>query len=117
VALTNVTVARADVLTPGYDTRRVAAAVNAANVDIIQEFGAKVLTDIELSWQATRALRLSAGAQNLFDVYPDENIASTVASVAAGTNGADNAGTQPYNAISPFGFNGRTVFVRAGVSF
>lgn len=117
VALTNVTIARADILTPGYQTRRVAAAANPANLDIIQEFGAKVLTDLELSWQATRVLRLSAGAQNLFDVYPDENIASTVASVSAGTNGADNAGTQPYNAISPFGFNGRTVFVRAGVSF
>ncbi|MDR6787924.1 hypothetical protein J2Y58_001276 [Sphingomonas sp. BE138] len=39
--------------------------------------------------------RFSAGAKNLFDVYPDEIIASTVASVAAGTNGADNAGTQP----------------------
>jgi iron complex outermembrane receptor protein len=116
VALTNVTVARADVLTPGYDTQRVAAAANPANVDIVQKFGAKVLTDVELSWQATSALRFSAGAQNLFDIYPDENIASTVASVAAGTNGADNAGTQPYNAISPFGFNGRTVFIRAGMS-
>lgn len=64
-----------------------------------------------------RQLRLSLGAQNLFDVYPDENIASTVASVAAGTNGADNAGTQPYNAIAPYGFNGRTLFLRAGLSF
>lgn len=63
------------------------------------------------------SLRLSAGAQNVFDVYPDENIASTVASVAAGTNGADNAGTQPYNAIAPYGFNGRSVFVRAGFNF
>lgn len=116
VALTNVSAARADVLTPGYDTRRVVSAANPANVDIVQQFGAKVLTDIELSWQATPVLRFSVGAQNLLDVYPDENIASTVASVAAGTNGADNAGTQPYNAISPFGFNGRTVFLRAGMS-
>ena len=44
-------------------------------------------------------------------------VASTVAGVAAGTNGSDNAGTQPYNAISPFGFNGRSVFVRAGLAF
>lgn len=87
-----------------------------ASGDIVQQFGAKVLTDVELSWQATRALRVSAGAQNLFDVYPDENIASTVSSVAAGINGADNAGTQPYNVISPFGFNGRTVFLHAGLS-
>lgn len=116
VALTNRTPAQIAVLTPGYDTTLVPVA-GSANSDIIQRFGAKVLTDLELSWQATTALRLSPGAQNLFDVYPDENIASTAASVAAGTNGADNAGTQPYNAISPFGFNGRTVFVRAGLSF
>ncbi|MFS0773198.1 TonB-dependent receptor plug domain-containing protein [Sphingomonas sp. 1P08PE] len=115
VALVNRTPAQIAALIPGFDTRLVRVGTTA-NSDIIQTFGAKVLTDVELSWQATSALRLSAGAQNLFDVYPDRNIASTVASVAAGTNGADNAGTQPYNAISPFGFNGRSVFVRLGVS-
>lgn len=117
VALLNRTPAQVAALVPGYDVQQVPAASNTANSDIIQRFGAKVLTDVELGWQATPALRLSAGAQNLFDVYPDENIASTVASVAAGTNGSDNAGTQPYNAISPFGFNGRSVFVRAGLAF
>ena len=117
VALTNRTPAQSAALIPGYDVSLVPVSATSANSDIIQRFGAEVLTDLEVSWQATRALRLSAGAQNLFDVYPDENIASTVASVAAGTNGADNAGTQPYNAISPFGFNGRTVFVRLGLTF
>jgi iron complex outermembrane receptor protein len=117
VAIQNRTPAQVAALIPGFDTRTIASSPGSANSDIIQTFGAKVLTDVELSWQATRALRLSAGAQNLFDVYPDENLASTVASVAAGTNGSDNAGTQPYNAISPFGFNGRSVFVRAGLNF
>lgn len=116
VALTNRTPAQIAALTTGYDVRLVPAGT-AGNADIVQTFGADVITDIEIGWQATRAFRLSAGAQNLFDVYPDENIASTVASVAAGTNGADNAGTQPYNAIAPYGFNGRSVFVRAGLSF
>lgn len=117
VALTNRTPAQIAALTPGYDVRLVPVSSTSVNSDVIQRFGAKVLTDVEVSLQATRAVRLSAGAQNLFNVYPDRNIASTVASVAAGTNGADNAGTQPYNAISPFGFNGRTVFVRAGLNF
>lgn len=115
VALTNRTPAQVAALVPGHDVTLVPVSATSANRDIIQRFGARTLTDLELSWQATRLLRLSAGAQNLFDVYPDANIASTVASVAAGTNGADNAGTQPYNAISPFGFNGRTLFVRAGL--
>jgi iron complex outermembrane receptor protein len=117
VAIQNRTPAQVAALIPGFDTRTIASSTGSANSDIIQTFGGKVLTDVELSWQATKALRLSAGAQNLFDVYPDENLASTVASVAAGTNGSDNAGTQPYNAISPFGFNGRSVFVRAGLNF
>jgi len=117
VAIQNRTPAQVAALIPGFDTRTIASSPGSANSDIIQTFGAKVLTDVELSWQATKVLRLSAGAQNLFDVYPDENLASTVASVAAGTNGSDNAGTQPYNAISPFGFNGRSVFVRAGLNF
>ncbi len=116
VALTNRTSAQINALVPGYDVRLVPVGT-AGNADIIQTFGADIITDVEIGWQVTRAIRLSAGAQNLFDVYPDENIASTVASVAAGTNGADNAGTQPYNAVAPYGFNGRTVFVRATLGF
>ncbi|MEN5290574.1 TonB-dependent receptor plug domain-containing protein [Stenotrophomonas lactitubi] len=115
MALTGKTSAQVQALVPGYDVRLLDA--GAGRYDIVQTFKPKVLTDLELSWQATPILRLSLGAQNLFDVYPGQNIASSAASVAAGTNGADNAGTQPYNAISPFGFTGRTWFVRAGISF
>ena len=116
VALTNRTPAQINALIPGYDVRLVPVG-SAGNADIVQTFGADVITDVEVGWQVTPALRLSVGAQNLFNVYPDENIASTVASVAAGTNGSDNAGTQPYNAIAPYGFNGRTLFLRTGLSF
>lgn len=116
VALTNRTPAHIAALTPGYDVRLVPVGT-AGNADIIQTFGAEWLTDLEVSWEISPTVRISLGAQNLFDVYPDENIASTVASVAAGANGADNAGTQPYNAVSPFGFNGRSMFVRMGLSF
>ena len=116
VALTNRTPAQIDALTPGYDVELVPV-TGSANSDIIQTFGAKILTDIQLGYALTPALRLTAGARNVFDVYPDENIRSSVESVAAGTNGADASGTQPYNAISPFGFNGRTYFVRVGVEF
>ncbi|MEB2082714.1 TonB-dependent receptor plug domain-containing protein [Xanthomonas campestris] len=115
VALTGKNAAQVAVLTPGYDTRLVPA--SATNYDIIQTFSPKIITDLELSAQVTPALRVSIGAQNLLDVYPDENIASTAASVAVGTNGSDNAGTHPYNATSPFGFTGRALFMRAGLTF
>ncbi len=117
VALLNRTPAQVAALVQGYDVRLIPSTGSAANSDIIQRFGAKILTDIDVGWQATRALKLSVGAQNVFDIYPDENIASTVSSVAVGSNGADNAGTQPYNAVSPFGFNGRSVFMRGSYSF
>ncbi len=116
VQLLNRTPSQVAALTPGYDVRLVPVGATA-NADIVQRFGPEILTDLEVSWQATPRVRFSLGAQNLFDVYPEENIASTAATVAAGANGADNAGTQPYNAISPFGFNGRTVFARLGFSF
>lgn len=115
VALTGKNAAQVAVLTPGYDTRLVPA--SATTYDIIQTFSPKIITDLELSAQVTPALRVSIGAQNLLDVYPDENIASTAASVAVGTNGSDNAGTHPYNATSPFGFTGRALFMRAGLTF
>ena len=54
---------------------------------------------------------------NLFDVYPDKNLGSTVASVAAGTNGSDNAGIFPYPYISPFGYTGRAFFAKAEMKF
>jgi iron complex outermembrane receptor protein len=60
---------------------------------------------------------VTVGANNLFDNYPDKNIASSAATVAVGTNGADNSGTFPYNYISPFGYNGRFVFARAAYAF
>lgn len=116
VALTNRTPAQIAALTPGYDVRLVPVDT-AGNADIIQTFGADWVTDLELGWEVRPDVRFTFGAQNLFDVYPDENIASTVPSVAAGTNGSDNAGTQPYNAVAPYGFNGRTFFVRIGVAF
>ncbi|MBB3825617.1 iron complex outermembrane receptor protein [Xanthomonas arboricola] len=115
VAMTARNAAQVAALTPGYDTRLVAA--SASTYDVIQTFSPKIITDLELSAQVTPALRVSLGAQNLFDIYPDENIASTVASVAAGSNGSDNAGMHPYNATSPFGFSGRTVFMRAALTF
>lgn len=117
VALTNRTPAQIAALTSGYDVRLVPSLGSATNSDIVQTFRAKILTDLQVSLRASEQLTFSAGANNIFDIYPDENIGSTVASVAAGVNGSDNAGTLPYNALSPFGYSGRYVFVRANYKF
>jgi iron complex outermembrane receptor protein len=49
-----------------------------------------------------RQLRLTIGANNVFDVYPDEQIP-----------GNSNAGIFPYsNTLTTFGFNGRFIYGR-----
>jgi iron complex outermembrane recepter protein len=116
VASTSLTPARIAVLTPGYDVRLEPTAPPSANSQVVQTFGAKWITDISAGVKLGR-LSLSAGINNVFDVYPDRNLASTAASVAAGTNGSDNAGIFPYPYISPFGYSGRGYFVKAEVSF
>ena len=48
-------------------------------------------------------LRLTVGSNNLFDVYPDKNIAAN-----------NNSGIFQYsNTVNTFGFNGRFVYVKA----
>jgi len=40
--------------------------------DLIQKFAGKALVDLSVSAQLTDALKLTVGAENLFDTYPDE---------------------------------------------
>jgi iron complex outermembrane receptor protein len=70
-----------------------------------QEYSAKWLTDAEVSFR-TGGFTLAAGSQNLFDVFPDRN--STVNSFN---------GIQTFPSQSPFGMNGRTLYVRLARTF
>lgn len=40
--------------------------------DLIQTFAGKTLIDLSVSAQVTQAIKLTVGAENLFDTYPDE---------------------------------------------
>ena len=75
------------------------------------------MTDLDVKFQLNEKITLSAGSSNLFDQYPDKQIASTAASVAAGTNGADNTGTLPYAYIAPYGFSGRFYYLKSVFKF
>ena len=103
-------------LTPGFDVHLVPTAPGSSKYQVIETFGQKIVTDLSISYRIDELI-LTIGSNNLFNVYPDRNLASTVASVDAGTNGSDNAGTLPYNYISPFGFNGRFMYFMAAFSF
>jgi iron complex outermembrane receptor protein len=76
---------------------------SATDPALDQTFGAKWITDLNASYAVLRPLRLTIGANNLFDVYPDKQIAAN-----------SNSGIFQYsNTVNTFGFNGRFVYVKA----
>lgn len=101
-----------------------------------QTFGAKITTDVVFTYKPVAALAVSIGANNLFDIYPDQvyvdprNSAAlvyanpvavaqtTVKGIGGYTAGRDqsNRGRFLYNA-NQFGFNGRFLFARLAVDF
>ncbi len=66
-----------------------------------QTFGAKWITDLDVSYNFWGRMTAAAGATNVFDVYPDQNIFPN-----------STSGILIYNGISPFGFNGRYYYGR-----
>jgi iron complex outermembrane receptor protein len=110
VQFSSATQAQIDALTPGYNVELRPAVPGTVggtttNQQIIQTFGAKWLADLDVTYHYTKNITISIGANNLFDVYPDQNIRSKVVNGVA-FNGADNVGIFPYSSVSPFGFNG-----------
>jgi len=71
-----------------------------------QTFGAKIVTDLSVSYAVTKDLKATIGANNLLDVYPDKTI-----------GGNTGAGYFVYSRTSQqFGFNGRFVFGRLALT-
>ncbi len=105
-------------LLPGYNVELVDPVPGSAagNKQVIQTFGAKWLTDFDITYRYSKNLTFSAGANNLFDVYPDENIRSKVVGGAA-FNGNDTAGIFPYSGTSPFGFTGAFYYTKMSYKF
>ncbi|MFN2397715.1 MAG: TonB-dependent receptor domain-containing protein [Gemmatimonadaceae bacterium] len=71
-----------------------------------QTFSAKWVTDLSLSYRFLDQLTLAVGANNIFDVYPDTVITAN-----------QTRGIYLYAGASPFGFNGRYLYVRAAYDF
>ena len=83
---------------------RVTSRGTAVDGSADQTFSEKWITDIGVSFGFAGRFTLMAGADNVFDEYPDENIAPL-----------SNSGIFAYNGISPFGFNGAFYYVRARI--
>ncbi len=76
------------------------------NLDNQQEFPGKVITDLGLGYKLVDNFRISVGANNLFDVYPDQNIPAN-----------QGSGQFLYSRRSQqFGFMGRFVYARLSVN-
>ncbi len=80
-----------------------------------ERYGAKALVDVEVGYRFNQ-VKLSVGARNLFDTYPDKPSSTRVVDPSTGDRSLDynnNFGTFPWAAASPFGFNGRFLYTRA----
>ena len=79
-----------------------------------QTFGAKWISDVSTSY-TVRNYTLSAGVDNVFDVYPDRNNNNGNLVPTAENGGTSNFGVFPYPGITPFGFNGRFIYTKVAV--
>ena len=77
------------------------------NPALDQTFGSEILVDLAVSYTWQDRLRLTVGADNLFDTYPDKSNPS----------GFFTGNVAPYPAVAPFGYNGRFVYGRIRYSF
>ncbi len=66
-----------------------------------QVFGAKWITDVSASLGLRGALRLTLGADNVFNTYPDQIVTQN-----------SSGGIFVYSGLSPFGYNGAFYYAR-----
>ena len=89
-----------------------ATPTNAAG-PLDQTFSPKWITDLSASY-SLRRFKVTAGADNIFDVYPDRN--NSNGSLTPENGGTSNFGIFPYAGITPFGFNGRFIYTKLSVA-
>ena len=83
-----------------------------------ENYGAKTLFDLEVGYNFNQ-IKVSVGARNIFDVYPDSPSSNRVVDSSTGDRSKDynnNFGTFPWAAASPFGYNGRFLYSRVDLT-
>jgi iron complex outermembrane receptor protein len=78
------------------------------------EIAVTPITDLELAYQVTDSVRLSAGANNLFNRYPSGKNQDLLAAYRAGN---DNSAVAIYPRFSPFGINGGYYYGKLSFNF
>ncbi|HEV2147782.1 MAG TPA: TonB-dependent receptor [Longimicrobiaceae bacterium] len=77
--------------------------------ELDQTFGAKWITDLEVGYRLRDRVEIAVGANNLFDVYPDQWKDFDQKGPLS------NNGIFRYSGISPFGFNGAFYYTRVSL--
>jgi len=76
--------------------------------------GTTAITNLDLSYQANKHLKLDIGANNLFNRYPNQTNSTLLYYFR---RAFDNAAVFIYPGFSPYGFDGGYYYVRAGYRF
>ena len=85
-----------------------------ANEYFKDNIGVTLITNLDVGFQFTESLKLSIGAQNLFNRFPNK----LNGNILNHENGAgDNAAVDQYPIFSPFGINGGFYYVKATYKF
>jgi iron complex outermembrane receptor protein len=84
-----------------------------------ERFGAKTLFDAEVGYRLS-LVDLALGVRNILNTYPDQPSSTTPTDKDDPSSDPamlynNNYGTFPWAAASPFGYNGRYVYVRASI--
>jgi iron complex outermembrane recepter protein len=117
VQLSSATPAQIAALTPGYDTYVMPTDPVSGNSQVVQRYGPKWITDLDVSYRFSKQLSVSLGANNVFDIQAHSTLGSRVVGGVA-FNGADNAGSLPYLLNpTPFGFNGAFYYSKVSWKF
>jgi iron complex outermembrane recepter protein len=89
---------------------------NPTNVPIYYKsrIGLSPITNLDVAYQALEHVKLSAGAVNLFNKFPNHLNATELAHFTAAD---DNAATFNYPGWSPYGIDGGFYYVKATVTF
>lgn len=90
-----------NVIVPGTNATTL---VNGTPVSADIPTGRNAIADLELRYQPKKGVQLSIGASNLFDTYPKRT-----------PTYLNTTGVVGFPYYSPFGFNGRYLYVRAGL--
>lgn len=111
-------------LTVGYTREKIAITVrgsyfgswiNATDYGFGQTFGSKATADLDVTYNMSKDLALSVGANNLFNTFPDklDNRSLTIYPV---TGGAADGQVYARNG-GPFGFNGGFWYARVRIKY